>query len=469
MHTTLKSISATLPPESPSLLSEIINWRKEHPKSIVVLDDDPTGCQTVHNVPVLTNWSVASIQNEFRNNTPLFFILTNSRSFPEEEAVALNKVIAINIKLASQLSEKEFTIISRSDSTLRGHYPAETNALKKILNLEDAIEIIVPAFFEGGRYTANGLHYVEENGELVPAALTPFARDFNFGYSHSQLNKWIEEKTKGKVQAANVKNISIEQIRLSSVEQLTTFFINLQNRSVCTIDALAHSDIEKIALALHKAEKAGNKFLFRTAATFVKGYGGITEKPLLSTKELNIEKSKPGIIVVGSYVPKTSTQLNYLIQQNLSLVCIEIDIEKLLSENAEEEIIACTQTLEKELEENHVLLYTSRKLILGDSRRAQLINGQKISDGLVKIIRRIKKEPGYILAKGGITSSEIATKGLGITKANVKGQILAGVPVWEACKQSLFPGLTYVIFPGNVGDETSLYQACIKLFENEPI
>ena len=78
-------------------------------------------------------------------------------------------------------------------------------------------------------------------------------------------------------------------------------------------------------------------------------------------------------------------------------------------------------------------------------------------------MEELEIRPRFIVAKGGITSSEVGTKGLRVRRARVMGQILPGVPVWQTGPESRFPGLPYVIFPGNVGDENALRNAVEKL------
>ncbi len=97
------------------------------------------------------------------------------------------------------------------------------------------------------------------------------------------------------------------------------------------------------------------------------------------------------------------------------------------------------------------------------NREDELRLAVKISDAVTSVVARLSTRPDFIIAKGGITSSEIGTKALGCRKARVMGQILKGVPVWETGPESKFPGIPYVIFPGNVGDENALYDAVQKL------
>jgi uncharacterized protein YgbK (DUF1537 family) len=101
--------------------------------------------------------------------------------------------------------------------------------------------------------------------------------------------------------------------------------------------------------------------------------------------------------------------------------------------------------------------------VTGKDSKSSLKIGQKISKGLIRIIQRIQISPRYVLAKGGITSSDIATRALNVKKANVLGQILPGVPVWKLGAESRFPNLAYIVFPGNVGDDHALVDVVRQL------
>ena len=102
-------------------------------------------------------------------------------------------------------------------------------------------------------------------------------------------------------------------------------------------------------------------------------------------------------------------------------------------------------------------VYTSRKVLdFGGDKEGALMASVKISDALTSIVSKLTIQPSFIVAKGGITSSDVGTKGLGVKKANVLGQSAPGIPVWQTGLESKFPGLPYVIFPGNVGEVTTL-------------
>jgi len=136
---------------------------------LVVLDDDPTGTQTCHDISVLTTWSVEVLVAELVS-TPAgsgFFILTNSRALHPDAARTLITEICNNLKQAGKQAAQEFEIVLRSDSTLRGHFPLEAEAVEDILGQSD-IWILAPFFLQGGRYTIDDVHYVAENDILVP-------------------------------------------------------------------------------------------------------------------------------------------------------------------------------------------------------------------------------------------------------------------------------------------------------------
>ena len=116
-------------------------------RKIVVLDDDPTGVQTVHDIHVYTGWDEESIRKGFLEENNLFYILTNSRGFTEEETTkAHNEIAAVVDKIAKETG-KEYIFISRSDSTLRGHFPLETRLLRE--NYEKNTGKVIIEAFEG--------------------------------------------------------------------------------------------------------------------------------------------------------------------------------------------------------------------------------------------------------------------------------------------------------------------------------
>ncbi len=448
----------SLPPVWPDDLLPAIQQENTHkPASIVVLDDDPTGTQTVHDVPVVTNWALPTIIGEFERETPLFYVLTNSRSLPKTQAIDLAREAGANILEASRRTGRLFGIISRSDSTLRGHFPAEVDALSDVLKMERAVWLIIPFFEEGGRYTINDIHYVKEEQQLIPASQTPFAKDVVFGYVHSNLRHWIEEKTQGRFPAASVQSLSIEEIRKQGPGYAASKLTGCKPASVCVVNAVDYRDLEVVTLGLLQAQQRGQRFLFRTAASFVRVRGGLKDRPLLTADEVNVGMGTSGLTIVGSHVPKSSEQLNHVLQ-HADMQSIELDVKTILSPSTCNTLIReAAEFIENALSQGKdVVVYTSRKLMTGSDDESSLRIGGQVSQALVELVRSIRVRPGYILAKGGITSSDIATKALNITRAQVLGQILPGVPVWRTGSESTFPELPFIVFPGNVGGRDAI-------------
>lgn len=456
-------VFAALPPLWPEdvkpRIREILAARPHH--KLVVLDDDPTGTQTVHDVPVLTTWDAASLAHEFESDGPCFYILTNSRSLIADDAKSLNQEIATNLRAGS--GDKPFTVVSRSDSTLRGHFPLETDILSAELGPFDAT-LIIPYFEAGGRYTINDVHYVAEADTLTPAAGTPFANDAVFGYRSSNLREWVQEKTHSRVLAADVASVSLDTIRTRGPEGVCAQLMSLPAGSFCIVNSAALSDMDVFALGLLQAEQNGNRYLLRSAAQIVAARLGLAARPLLTAEEMKTTGAGRGLIVVGSYVPKTTEQLSYLLA-NTTIDRIEISVPALIAEATRSKCIerALAGVHAALQADRDVVLHTSRDLVTGDDAARSLQIGSTVSAALVEIVQQLAVRPRYIIAKGGITSSDLATRGLGVKRAIVAGQLLPGIPVWRLGAEAKFPDLSYVVFPGNVGGPGALAEAISKL------
>ncbi|MEM6318707.1 MAG: four-carbon acid sugar kinase family protein [Bacteroidota bacterium] len=457
-----KLLSILPPVKEGPFLANIQQLKKGKIDTIIVLDDDPTGTQTVYDVPVLTDWSFEAILREFNLGSPLFFILTNSRSLTEEESTKITQQIGENIRKAAKEANTSFWVISRSDSTLRGHYPSEVTALAVGLDWEQPVQFIIPAFFEGGRYTVNDVHYVQKGQQFIPASETPYAKDKVFGYQYANLKSWVAEKNNGLIKADSVATISIEALRTQPLKALVEQINQLKNGDVCVVNAADYADLLQLTIALLKSNI---RPIFRTAASFVRAVAGLAEKKLLDGKRLTSGTEKGGLTIVGSYVPTSTSQLRHLLSHQAELVKIEISVEQLLAENNFERAYQTyANTISEQLQKGQsVVLFTSRKLITATSEEANQQIGKRISRFLTQIVGHLTVCPAYLLTKGGITSSDIATKSIGVQRAMVKGQIIKGVPVWELGPETKFPKSHQIIFPGNVGTESSLTEVIRKL------
>jgi len=450
-------------------------------RKVAVLDDDPTGTQTVHDLWVVTDWTPAALRPVLADETPVFYVLTNSRSLPEGRAVALNREIAANLAAAAQEAGCQIDVVSRSDSTLRGHFPAEIDALRETMEARlgctyDGV-ILCPFFLEGGRLTAGDIHWVTEGGTLTPAAQTEYARDVTFGYRHSNLREWVEEKTGGRLPASDVVSISLDTIRRGGPEGVRHLLRQVTGGRAAVVNAVTYRDLAVFVAGLLAAETDGQRFLFRTAASFVKVHGGIPDRGLLAAHEMIPPESKEsggGLIVVGSYVHKTTRQLEQAIRLP-GVRAVELSVRRVLdvahpqepSREIAREVARVVQEASEALATGRdALIYTSRDRVTERGRAGELDIGQQVSSALVEVVRDIGPMPRYLIAKGGITSSDVATEGLGVRRAWVLGQILPGIPVWRLGAESRCPGLPYVVFPGNVGTDDSLAEA-IRILRGE--
>ena len=440
-------------------------------KKLVVLDDDPTGVQTVHDVSVYTDWEEESIRNGFEEKEAMFFILTNSRSFSVEETTKVHQDIAARVaKVARELGQ-DFMIISRGDSTLRGHYPLETQLLADGLTKNEGVvidgEIICPFFPEGGRYTMDNIHYVKEQDNLVPAGMTEFARDKTFGYKSSDLTEYVEEKTEGKYHKEDCITISLDELNALDVQEIKEKLMSAQNMAKIIVNAVSYADLKVFCAALVLAMKEGKHYMARTAAAFTKVMGRISDQPLLGREQLEGDTKNGGIVLIGSHVKKTTDQLNCLKELDGQADFMEFQVNTVFEENGLEKAVERTVKAaeEKILSGRTVVIYTSRQLLAPENMTPEekLHISVKISNAVTSIIGKLSVKPKFIIAKGGITSSDVGTKALRVKKARVMGQVKKGIPVWMTGEESKFPGMPYIIFPGNVGEVSTLKEIVEEL------
>ena len=439
----------------------------KNPSKIVVLDDDPTGVQTVHDVSVYTDWSLESIRSGFAEENKLFYILTNSRGMTREETRAAHREIGERIAKVAHETETPYFIMSRSDSTLRGHYPLEPELLREAMEADGFTvdgEVMCPFFKEGGRFTIDDAHYVQQGGQLVPAAETEFARDKTFGYSHSSIPEYIEEKTEGRYPASSVTCISLDDLRACKYDAIEQQLLGVSGFNKVCVNAIDYCDIKVFAVALYRAMAQGKTFMFRTAAGLVKVLGGVSDIPLLTREDMvTTETQNGGVVVVGSHTQKTTAQLEELLKLDCTVpVAFNSDLVLQGDDAFYAEVDRCVALEEDIIRSGKVAVcFTSRTLleVPNDTKESALLRSVKISDGVQRLVGQLGETPAFVIAKGGITSSDVGTKALGVKRANVLGQIQPGIPVWQTGAESRFPATPYVIFPGNTGDETTLRRA----------
>ncbi|MBU3875164.1 hydroxyacid dehydrogenase [Faecalicatena sp. AGMB00832] len=433
-------------------------------KKLVVLDDDPTGVQTVHDVSVYTSWEKESIRQGFKEENRLFYILTNSRGLTARQTEAVHREIGKNVAEVAKEHRTDYIFISRSDSTLRGHFPLETEVLRECCEIYSGVkldgEILCPFFKEGGRFTLEDVHYVKYGETLIPVNETEFAEDKTFGYHAASMPDYVEEKTAGKYKKDTVTCISLHDIHDMNIQKIEDQLMEVEDFHKVVVNAVDYADLKVFCVALYRAMARGKKFLLRAAASIVKVMGGVEDQPLLKRQEMLVEDiPNGGMIVVGSHTNKTTKQMEQL--KKLKWVeSIELDVGLVKDEDAfQAEIDRCLAEEENYLRVGKtVCCYTSRRLITADTgkKEDELILSVRISHAVQSLVGNLNVKPAFVIAKGGITSSDIGTKALAVKKAHVLGQILPGIPVWKLGDESRFPNIPYVIFPGNVGDINDL-------------
>lgn len=431
---------------------------------IIVLDDDPTGCQTVHSCLLLTRWDVATLKQGLQDAAPLFFVLTNTRGMSADKAAAVTRDVCVNLRQALDELAQAGTpvnplLVSRSDSTLRGHYPVETDIIAEQLGPFDA-HFLVPAFFEGGRITRDSVHYLIVNDAPVPVHETEFARDSVFGYQHSYLPDYVEEKTAGRIRAAEVERFLLDDIRGDVTERL----MGLTGNRCCVVDAECQADLDRFCTRLLQCAARGKRYLFRSAASLLTSLARLPPQPVAAASMHKcVRNGRPGAVLVGSHVAKTTQQLTELLEMP-GVEAIEVDVERIDSDRQAllEAILARAQAAHQN--GNTSVIYTSRTEKTFSDQAARLAFGERVSALLMDAVRGLPDSLGFLISKGGITSNDVLSSGLALRASRVLGQILPGCSVVRCPDDHpRYPGMPVVIFPGNVGGPEALAQAWARL------
>ncbi len=424
---------------------------------IIVLDDDPTGSQTVHSCLLLTRWDIETLQLGLRDDSPIFFILTNTRALTPEQATVVTREVCHNLKIALDAEGiTDFLVVSRSDSTLRGHYPVETDVIAEEVGPFDA-HFLVPAFFEGGRITRESIHYLIIDGIPTPVHETEFARDSVFSYHYSYLPDYVEEKTKSRIKSDSVERFVLADIRQGSLQRLQ----QLTDNQCCVVDGENQADLDKFAADILTAAAQGKHFLFRSAASILTSLANLGTQPVVAEDMAQyVREGKPGAVIVGSHVKKTTQQLEHLLKVP-GIVGVEVDVAHLLDESAiqRKELLESTLKLVREIHENGntPVVYTSRQELVFPDVETRLNFGLAVSALLMDIVRGLPPDIGFLISKGGITSNDVLSTGLSLRAARLLGQIIPGCSVVRTPDDHpLFPNLPVVLFPGNVGDPDAL-------------
>jgi uncharacterized protein YgbK (DUF1537 family) len=439
----------------------------ESGRILVVLDDDPTGTQSVADLPVLTGWSVADFQWAFAQRAPAVYVLTNTRSLDPVEAEKRNREVVTNALAAAD--GRALGFVSRSDSTLRGHFPLEPEVIAEVLEQDARVRtdgvVIVPAFPDAGRVTIGGVHYMRgAGGTLTPVADTEFAQDATFGFTRSHLAEYVEEKSGGRYAASDVIVLDLAVVR-GGAAGIADILGRASGGAPIVVDVVTENDLRALALGLAEAERRGKKLLYRVGPPFVRARIGQEVHPPLTAEEAYGPAPRGGgggLVVIGSHVGLTTRQFGVLRAEHPAARVVELQVEKLLDDaaTAAAELDAVVADVVAGLGSGDVVLHTSRVLVRSDSPAESLRIARTVSAALVSVVRHTlaQRPPRFVIAKGGITSSDVASAGLQIRRAIVRGPMLPGIVSLWAPVDGPAKGIPYVVFAGNVGDDRSLLE-----------
>jgi uncharacterized protein YgbK (DUF1537 family) len=454
-------------PDTSGAAAAIAAHIQRHHTKVVVIDDDPTGTQSVAGVPVVTSADEQDLRWALAQDTPCLFVETDSRAMPESAARTLNEALARRLARLARELDIELRLVSRSDSTLRGHFPAEPLALAEGLRrgglAAPELTVVCPAFLSAGRITVGDVHYVADAEHYLPVAQTEFARDATFGYHHSDLRAWVRARAGARAQ---VTSLGIEELRVGGPTRVADRLLQLEPDGYLVVNAAAPQDLNVFVLGLLATEDAGRQLLLRTGPSLA-GHRAALGPRQADDNDLARRGRGGGLVVVGSHTALTTGQLQVLLERH-RLQVIELDATGLADPTTGDDAVqSAVHDADAALQRGDVALVTSRALVRADSAAASLALSRRVADGVAEVVRRLDSEHelGWVIAKGGITSSEVARHGLGARRAWVLGQMFPGlVPVWRLERSGRQP-LPYVVFPGNVGTDDSLADAVSRLKE----
>jgi uncharacterized protein YgbK (DUF1537 family) len=403
----------------------------------VVLDDDPTGTQSATGVRVLLE-SDTDLLEAALGDADSVYVQTNSRALHEEDAVALVRRIRLDAEQASERLGAPVRFVLRGDSTLRGHVFAETDVFLD----GDAVMVFVPAFPDGGRTTRDGVHYVRIGGDDVPAHESEYAADPVFGFSSGVLVDYVTEKS-----GRRAVHVSLDTVRQNG---LAGALKNAAAGSVVVPDAVDANDIRAIAAAIGEATEAGVHLVVRSAAPLAAELAGVASDGLLAGPL--VTQTPATLLVCGSHTGGATAQLAPIVDRWGSAAVVET--EAALGEPQVAGKRAATAAI-AQLAGGPLAILTSERVRAAD--HGTLDHGERVMTALTTAVRAVLPHVSVVVAKGGITSAEVAHTGVGATSALVLGQILPGVSVW---RMDAHDGrdILYVVVPGNVGEPDTLTQ-----------
>lgn len=402
----------------------------------VVLDDDPTGTQSASGVQVLLQSDVGLLERAL-SDADSVYVQTNSRAVDAAAAVSFVRRVRDDAREAGRRLGQEIQFVLRGDSTLRGHVFAET----EVFLGEKSVMVFVPAFPDGGRTTVNGVHRVRVGDEVLAAHETEFADDPVFPFSTGVLVDYVAEKS-----GRSTVSASLAEVRTAG--RVAQLLCEAPAGSVVLPDAESNDDIRAIAREIQAARANGADIVVRSAAPLAAVLAGVESNGLLARPL--VPSPVPTLVVCGSHTAGAAAQLAVLAETWPSAAVIDTNAALTDPWLAAEPAAVSAMV---QLHERGVAVVTSERT--RSSEHNTLGHGERVMEALTTVVRKVLPQIEVVVAKGGITSADVAAIGLGARSALVLGQVLPGVSVWRLTARDERE-ILYVVVPGNVGDASTL-------------
>lgn len=402
----------------------------------VVLDDDPTGTQEITNAPVLLRRNRIALV-ELLQGSDTVYVLTNTRAVSEGDAKKLLDKLRLDVAFAEESLGIEVLVVQRGDSTLRGHVFAEIDVFAHA----ESVVVFAPAFPAGGRLTSGGVHRVLVDGMWINAADTEFATDPVFGFSERTMVDYVQAK--GSRSAVSTQPANFLSTALAT-----------EPGTVIVPDAESNSDLEEVARDIRTLVRSGRSVVVRCAAPLAAYLAGRKSTGFIDLAR--VPRSGPVLVVAGSHTAATTRQIEAVLGRWPSMV--EIDTDAALADPDAAGALAAARVREAFLTTEVVILATER---VRRAEHGSLGDAARVMQALSSAVTEVRDVPGVVIAKGGITSAEIARSGFGAKVGWVQGQVEPGISLWKLGDQD--SGLPYIVVPGNIGDADTIVRLVTKL------